>query len=87
MDYMDLAVHCPRKAIKFNHSLTHSLVHIIVPTDKVRRDIEMVSMSKFVSPSVSPLSGREFTFLSWPSPTSAKWVPLTQENRMLDSEV
>ena len=33
------------------------------------------------------LSGREFTFLSWPSPTSAKWVPLTQENRMLDIEV
>ena len=33
------------------------------------------------------LSGLEFTFLSRPSPTSAKWVPLTQENRMLDIEV
>ena len=33
------------------------------------------------------LSGREFTFLSWPSSTSAKWVPPTQENRMLDIEV
>ena len=33
------------------------------------------------------ISGLEFTFLSRPSPTSAKWVPLTQENRMLDIEV
>ena len=24
MDYMDLAVHGPRKAVKFNHSITHS---------------------------------------------------------------
>ena len=23
MDYIDLTAHCPRKAIKFNHSLTH----------------------------------------------------------------
>ena len=33
------------------------------------------------------LSELEFTFLSRPSPTSAKWVPLTQKNRMLDIEV
>ena len=25
--------------------------------------------------------------LSWPSLTSAEWVPLTQENRILDIEV
>ena len=33
------------------------------------------------------VSELEFKFLSRPSPTSAKWVPLTQENRMLDIEV
>ena len=28
-DYMDLAVHCPRKAIKLKHSLTaHNPVHV-----------------------------------------------------------
>ena len=26
MDYMDLAVRCPRKAVKFNHSLTFNLM-------------------------------------------------------------
>ena len=29
MDYMDLAVCCPRKAVKLNHSLTHRWQAII----------------------------------------------------------
>ena len=28
VDYMDLAVRCSRKAVKLNHSLTHSMPYI-----------------------------------------------------------
>ena len=29
VDYMDLAVRCSRKAVKLNHSLTHSAIALV----------------------------------------------------------